>query len=437
MKYKIIFILFLSVSQVFSQFFEMNSGVTVHLNSSSNCKTGLGYWGGWACGVNGTIVKGIASPSGSWTNWRNLTGHGVPTNINLTNICATDTSNAFVCGTSGSITYVWKTSNGGANWFQAFTQTNGFINAVWMKNSVQGIMEGNPVGGRWSLWKTTNGGINWDSSGLYLPQSGSETGFPNSLCMALNQYGNNQDSNRVWFGTNNARVYYSSNYGQNWTTLATPSQQNSLCLMFYREYPNPLLYSGGSSNLLKSSNFGTNWVVDSLPGTGSVVGLSCSYGQFIAVRGNKMYVNNFGGNWYLTITAPNGNYTYMDNRGGDAWYDHYATRDNGGITFFALGEGIKKISIEIPKSFSLSQNFPNPFNPVTKITFDIPAKSVGQTFLSVYDIIGREVAILINEKLGPGTYEAEWDASKYPSGVYFYKLNAGDFSETKRMVLIK
>jgi uncharacterized delta-60 repeat protein len=111
---------------------------------------------------------------------------------------------------------------------------------------------------------------------------------------------------------------------------------------------------------------------------------------------------------------------------------------------------IDPISTEIPNQFSLSQNYPNPFNPVTKIKFDTPPrpspKGRGQWVkLIIYDILGREVAVLINEELNPGTYEVNWDAGNYPSGVYFYKLTAADasaslsfnYSETKKMVLIK
>lgn len=99
--------------------------------------------------------------------------------------------------------------------------------------------------------------------------------------------------------------------------------------------------------------------------------------------------------------------------------------------------GITNISGEIPNSFSLSQNYPNPFNPVTKIRFAISGTSVAQTLLSVYDILGREVETLVNEQLSPGTYEVDFDASKLTSGVYFYIIKAGEFTETKRMVLVK
>lgn len=92
-------------------------------------------------------------------------------------------------------------------------------------------------------------------------------------------------------------------------------------------------------------------------------------------------------------------------------------------------------SNEIPRTFKLYQNYPNPFNPTTKIKFDIA--TVGQTSLSVYDVLGREVAALVNEQLKPGTFEVEWDASDFPSGVYFYELSSSAFRESRRMILIK
>lgn len=97
---------------------------------------------------------------------------------------------------------------------------------------------------------------------------------------------------------------------------------------------------------------------------------------------------------------------------------------------------ITPISSEIPNSFSLKQNYPNPFNPSTKIRFDIPVNS-NLVKLYVYNSIGQEVAVLVNEQLQAGVYEYDFNASSYPSGVYFYKLQAGEFSETKRMALVK
>lgn len=115
-------------------------------------------------------------------------------------------------------------------------------------------------------------------------------------------------------------------------------------------------------------------------------------------------------------------------------------------TLFSAGlTGVAELS-DFPITYNLEQNYPNPFNPITKIRFSLPLPSNGgvhEVKLVVYDVLGREVASLLpplrggQEGLKPGIYEAEWDAKDYPSGIYFYKLLAGEFIETKKMVLIK
>jgi gingipain R len=90
---------------------------------------------------------------------------------------------------------------------------------------------------------------------------------------------------------------------------------------------------------------------------------------------------------------------------------------------------------ELPKVFSLAQNYPNPFNPVTSIKYSVPKQSLVK--LVIYDIIGREVVTLVNEVKTPGNYAVSFDASMYASGVYFYRMESGDFTDVKKMVLIK
>jgi hypothetical protein len=85
--------------------------------------------------------------------------------------------------------------------------------------------------------------------------------------------------------------------------------------------------------------------------------------------------------------------------------------------------------------FELSQNYPNPFNPSTTIKYQIPASSF--VTLKVFDLLGRVVSTLVNEELKTGSYEATWDASRSSSGVYFYRLDTGNFIQTKKMVMIK
>jgi hypothetical protein len=144
--------------------------------------------------------------------------------------------------------------------------------------------------------------------------------------------------------------------------------------------------------------------------------------------------NNTAGSWYPSI-AVSGSIVHTvwsdDRDGNDEIY--YKRNPTGNV-------GIQNISTEIPSAFSLEQNYPNPFNPTTKIRFAIPSNVKGQTSnvkITIYDALGREITSLVNEQLVPGTYEADWNASNYPSGVYFYKLTAGDFVETKKMLLTK
>jgi subtilisin family serine protease len=89
----------------------------------------------------------------------------------------------------------------------------------------------------------------------------------------------------------------------------------------------------------------------------------------------------------------------------------------------------------IPKRFALEQNYPNPFNPTTVISYELPALS--SVVLKVYDVLGREVATLVNEKKAAGTYSVTWNASSMSSGVYFYRLQAGEYSETKKLLLLR
>lgn len=108
---------------------------------------------------------------------------------------------------------------------------------------------------------------------------------------------------------------------------------------------------------------------------------------------------------------------------------------NNGTSFtINVVSGITPIG-EVVNSYSLSQNFPNPFNPTTTISFGIP--KAGLVSISVYDITGKFITELVNGELSAGKYNTAWDASSLASGVYFYKIQAGDFVEMKRMTLIK
>jgi hypothetical protein len=103
---------------------------------------------------------------------------------------------------------------------------------------------------------------------------------------------------------------------------------------------------------------------------------------------------------------------------------------NGGVTFLYRNK-----SEGIPKKVLLSQNYPNPFNPSTTIKFELPKSAMVK--LSVYDVLGREVSVLVKEQKAPGSYEVIFDGAGFTGGVYLYRLQAGNFVQTRRFLLLK
>jgi predicted acyl esterase len=148
-------------------------------------------------------------------------------------------------------------------------------------------------------------------------------------------------------------------------------------------------------------------------------------------------------------------------RASNKIYVNYASRSYIELPMIGFAIGVKNISSEVPAKFNLYQNYPNPFNPVTKMKFDIPLtpqspleggirgvreglvddsksrQTRGAVRLIIYDALGREAATLVNEPLSPGSYEVEFDGSNLPSGVYFYRVTSGEYSDTKKMIMVK
>ena len=130
----------------------------------------------------------------------------------------------------------------------------------------------------------------------------------------------------------------------------------------------------------------------------------------MAVSGNKVYITG-------------------QSMGNGTSFDYFTVVYSQNIT------GVIQQNSEIPDRFCLSQNYPNPFNPSTFIKFDIPKNSL--VTLKLYDIVGREAATLIENEMAAGSYKFEFNGTNIASGVYFYKLSAGNFSNVKKMVLLK
>ena len=167
------------------------------------------------------------------------------------------------------------------------------------------------------------------------------------------------------------------------------------------------------------------------------------------ILGRSIYPSNSG---YILMADVNGNVVWTKELCQSMWYrssinSAVQTSDGGYVATGSYRDslflakvapsitGLKKSEDVIAKDYSLFQNYPNPFNPSTTIEFDLPKTS--EVTLKVFNILGEEVASLVSDRLSAGSYSYEWDASKLASGVYLYRLQAGDYVETRKMVLMR
>lgn len=231
-------------------------------------------------------------------------------------------------------------------------------------------------------------------------------------------------------------ILRSTNYGQNWMLVHNQPTSYSYS---HLEISGNRIYAGGSfgAGILMSTNSGQNW---------TSIGMNDKNIWGMTAYNNYLFVNTYDSGIYMTDNY--GANWYNRNQGIPSAYvgqfGELFISDN--YIFSATSYGawrrqltdiisVKNISTVIPDKYLLEQNYPNPFNPRTNIKFQV--KSAGVVKLVVLDILGKEVATLVNEKLQPGTYETTFDASTHPSGAYFYKIESGAFTDVKRMILIK
>jgi uncharacterized delta-60 repeat protein len=172
--------------------------------------------------------------------------------------------------------------------------------------------------------------------------------------------------------------------------------------------------------------------------TGSSFG-NTTGNDFATVKYNTAGVQQWVERWSSSGAVDDEAFCMTVDTSGNVWVAGRTANGSVGYDYatvkYSQTVGIKAISSEIPGSFKLMQNYPNPFNPTTSIRYDLPKNSFVK--LVVYDILGKEVETLVNEKQSPGTYEVTFDGLNYSSGVYYYKLTGENIGGTKRMMLVK
>ena len=333
----------------------------------------------------------------TWTTYRYLVG----ANNNIFSILVRDNNQTVYIGTR---TGVLKSTNGGYN----FTQINNGIPAnSWVRDLVE-KSNGNIYAATTNgVFKSSNSGSSWQQlNGL----ASGDTAV--KLCVYENPADGNQEE--VIAGTSKGKLYEEG--------------ANAFLTVFFQAV-------SGDVEMGSLDGFGTEIMIghyskEGIPGN-SYVARSLSPGWQVQQTNEGL-----PGNRPISVVAVNP-VTRTDNASNVEIYLGYYEGTSTGAKIFkrTFPIGIQQISNEVPDAFSLSQNYPNPFNPMTKIKFDIHKAS--NVNITVFDVLGRHITTLVNEKLGAGTYETEWNANNMPGGVYFYRIEADDFSETKKMILVK
>ena len=375
--------------------------------------------------------------------------------------------------------YYKHSTDGGTNWEAdvqlTFNSYPSYCPSLSVSNSIVSVVWIDGRDSNWEIYykRSTDKGITWDSD-TRLTNASSDSFNPSVSVTGSNV-------NVVWYDRRdgNYGIYYrrSSDSGMNWEadTCLTNNSGSSIAPCIFAAASNVhVVWQDDRDGAYKifykhSSDEGMTWGQDTC-----LTEEDSSFLPSIAVSDMKVHlvwafeyplnreifykrsIDN-GITWEQEIRltdAPKEGWlpsvsisdsilhlVWRDERDGNTEI-YYKRYPNANVT------GIENINAVLTNGFNLEQNYPNPFNPRTKISYSIPTspslplltkERVGVRFvtLKVYDILGKEVVVLVNEEQPAGVYELNWNAANLPSGIYFYQLTAGDFIQTKKMILLK
>jgi len=299
--------------------------------------------------------------------------------------------------------------------------------------------------------------------------------LPNKSMTLYRQY--QSPSRRRIVGTKSAGIFYCDNEVDWIEGTGIPAGTSKNIRGFMCEDINVLALAGTENGAFISTDRGVSWTAANTGLTGDALKINNMFGIF-ALTSNGLYLPTpslaaFTG-WmsagltgdYRTCTANilTSEYYFFGNNVGT--FANLQTSAVSAISLNGISGGVITSSLiygtnifvgtetggvfraslsglttgvnegnELPNKFNLSQNYPNPFNPSTTISFNLPSKSF--VSLKVFDALGREVSILVSKELTAGSYSQQWNAENLPSGVYFYRLQAGNYSETRKLILLK
>jgi photosystem II stability/assembly factor-like uncharacterized protein len=340
----------------------------------------------WACGDAGVVLHTVDAG----TSWN----ANVITGADLHSIVFRSATTGIVVGDAGII---FRTEDGGANWTSVTSSTGSQLRA-----------------GSWG-----NGDLTWSAM-----NSGTTARFRGIAAFGLD---------RAWAVGESGIIKFTSDGGATWVTQNSTTVDDLHDVQFLSETTG---FAGGSgSKIIYTNDGGQTWISRS---TGIAMGINGIFfldennGWAVSDAGTIYNTSNGGMTWALeqsnTTSILNEVFFVSLNAGwvvGDAGTVVYY---NGAVTGLENQEGLLK-------SYHLFQNYPNPFNPTTTIKFELSEESF--VTLKIYDVIGNEIATLVNERLKAGLYETSFEGVNVNSGVYFYSLHTENFVQTKKMTLLK
>ncbi len=252
----------------------------------------------------------------------------------------------------------------------------------------------------------------------------------------------NQDTGKIYIGTSNGRIHVTTNGGINWATQTgfpyvsdfwVDRENDNVCYATF----------GGVSvdkHVYKTTNGGQNWfsISSNLPNIGHssiVIRHTAPRMIFVGTDLGVFSSTNDGASW-VSFNTGFPNVEVYDLKYKEAPGILLAATHGRGCFTFDLNSivSVENTSVNA-EGYSLSQNYPNPFNPSTVIRYNL--KSQSNVILKVFDAIGREVKTLVDRVQNPGIHSVTFEAGNLPAGVYYYKLNAGEYSDVKKMILVK
>jgi photosystem II stability/assembly factor-like uncharacterized protein len=426
---------FLLVTQIcFAQWYQQTSGTTANLNSVHFIDANIG----WAVGDSGIIIK---TTNGGVTWVKKVSG----TNKRLNSVYFIDGYFGWAVGESEMTleSLILKTTNGGEHWLSQNCDVNK-LRSVFFTDSNNGWA----VGYGWeggNIIYTTNGGQYWN-----------RRTYPGAECYSV-QFVDNNVGWVVGVLNDSAAIFNTTDNGITWTKLSQGRLENYLLsdICFTNSDTGTIVGRvngigtgcGGGGIILTTTNSGNNWTeiqVDKVISISLInkINIWVTGYSYAWIGGHCLSQRIIKKSTDAGITWPEEFVSTTDNLLADVKFvdenNGWAVGDNGTILHTSNG-GVTFIDEEqieeMPTEFLFSQNYPNPFNSSSVIKYSIPKSS--QVTLKIFNTLGEELETLVNEEKPVGTYEVNWNAANLPSGVYFYRLQAGSFVQTRKMILLK